>query len=331
MKENTKPSVQPKKQEEEKSSKVPWLFTLEVKDLINPITIRRVRLLQVGFLLGIISLVGYYVWENFLRTPTGYELVNEMVEAAGGMEAWNNVRTGQFTRTRTLYDDTGKQLSQKAETFYFQKTDKGPKLMVRSLDNEGNEAWVGEDAEGFWATKADLPADPRLTAGELGMMCDSKFCAPSCASSMAFYRFSMPFKLTDSGVRPDVGDGNVFAILDWNPLEFLAMQLEPLILNVSYKPTVGKDKWRFLVDPTDKLIHKVEYYNKSDFGEIRPEEIYWSDHKKVDGLNVSHKWTRYWGNGKVMEEYIFTDMNFKNNLTDDFFNRPAGLDWLSVK
>lgn len=330
MKQKVKPSVQPKTQEEKKSG-VPWLFTLEVKDLIQPITVRRVRLLQLGILLTTIALAGYFAWDNFFRAPTGTELVNEMVEAAGGMETWNKIQTGQFTRTRNLYDDTGKQLSQRAETFYFQKTDNGPRLMVQSIDSEGKEAWVGEDAEGFWATKADLPADPKTTSGDLGMMCDSKFCQPSCASSMAFYRFSMPFKLTDAGVQPNVGDGSVFAISDWNPLEFLQLQLEPLILDVSYAPEVGKDKWRFLVDPTDKLIHKVEYYNKSDFGEIRPEETYWSDHKLVDGLNVSHKWTRFWGNGKVMEEHIFSDMDFNNNLNDAFFNRPEGLDWLSVK
>lgn len=317
------------KQEEEKK-RVPWLFDLEVKDLISPIILRRVRIVQFGALLLVLGFASYYVWENFLRAPTGIELVNEMVEAAGGMQAWNNIKSGQFTRTRHFYDEAGTELIKKAETFYFQKNSDGVRLMVRSTDKDGKEAWVGEDDKGFWATKADLPADPKRTAKDLGMMCDSKFCLPTCASSMAFFRFSMPFKLKDNGVRPDVNNATVFAILDWNPLEYLNMLLEPLVLDVSYQPNVGRDKWRFLVEPDDKLIHKVEYYNKSDFGEIRPEEIYWSDHKTVSGITFSHKWTRYWGNGQEMEEYLFSDIDFETELTDDFFKRPEGLNWLSV-
>ena len=325
----TKPSVQPKTQEQKKS-RIPWLFDLEVKDLISPITIRRIRIVQIGLLIAALSFAGYYAWENFLRTPTGFELVNDMVEAAGGMEAWNNAQSGQFTRTRNLYDDTGKQLSQRSETFYFRKTNEGVKLMVKSEDENGNEVWIGEDDEGFWATKANQPADPKKTSGDLGMMCDSKFCQPTCASSMAFYRFSMPFKLTDNGVRPDVNNVSALAMLDWNPLENVNTAAEPLVLDVSYNPTVGKDKWRFIVDADSKLIHKIEYYNKSDFGTYRPEEIYWSDHKTINGLTISHKWTRYWGNGKVMDETIFSDVNFENKLNKDFFDRPAELDWLST-
>ena len=330
MKEKIKPSVQSKTQEEKKS-RIPWLFKLEVKDLVKPITIRRVRILQVGILLAVLSFGGYYVWENFLRAPSGTELVNEMVEAAGGMEAWNGLKSGQFTRTRKLYSEAGELLNEKPETFYFRNTKDGTKLMVKSVDKDGNTIKVGQDQDGYWATNADMPADPKKTSSDLGMMCDSKFCNPDCASQMAFYRFSMPFKLKDYGVRPDVNSVSAFARMDWNPLENIEMEVEPLVLDVSYQPNVGKDKWRFIVDPNSKLIHKVEYYNKSDFGTYRPEEIYWSDHKTVNGITFSHKWTRFWGNGKVMDEVIFSDVDFETELDEDFFNRPAELNWMSVK
>jgi len=327
MKEKIKPSVQTKPQEE-KSSKIPWLFGWEVKDLVQPITIRRVRLMQLGVIA--LALVGgaYLLWDNFLRAPSGTEMVAEMVEAAGGEEAWNNIGSGHFTRTKNLYSEAGDLLTNRSETFYFKKIDAGVQLMVQSKDKDGKDVWVGQDDDGFWATKADLPSDPKRTAKDLGMMCDSKFCQPTCASSMAFYRFSMPFKLKDYGVISHVGDGTKFAMLDWNPLEHL--KIEPLVLDVSYEPEVGKDKWRFFVQPEDKLIHKLEYYNKSDFGTIRPEEVYWSDHKTVSGITFSHKWTRYWANGQVMEETIYSDVDFENALAEDFFDRPEGLNWLSA-
>ena len=324
-----KHKTQQTQQTDQKVSKerIPWLFGLEIKDLTNPITIRRIRLLQVGLLVAVLAYAGHYVWENFLRAPTGYELVDEMVEAAGGIAAWNNIKSGQFTRTQNVYDKAGNHLSEQIETFYFRKTDEGLKLMVKAIDNEGNEVVISEDKEGFWATKESLPADPKRTSGDLGMMCDSKYCQPSCASSMAFFRFSMPFKLTDYGVRPDVNNATALGLLDWNPLENFDLDSDPLVLDVSYKPTVGRDKWRFLVNPETKLIHKMEYYNKSDFGTYRPEEIYLTDHKTVDGITFSHKWTRFWGNGQIMDEYTYSDVSFNNQVDEDFFTRPAGLDW----
>jgi len=99
------------------------------------------------------------------------------------------------------------------------------------------------------------------------------------------------------------------------------------VLDVSYIPSVGKDKWRFMVNPETKLIHKVEYYNKSDFGTFRPEEIYWTDHKTVDGITFSHKWVKFWSNGKVMNEYVYSDVSFNNQLDKVFFNRPEGMEW----
>ncbi len=315
----TKPEV--------KKDKIPWLFGLEIKDLTNPITIRRIRLVQVGLLVALLAYASYYLWENVVRAPTGVELVQEMVDAAGGMEAWNKIKSGQFTRTQNVYDKAGTQLSEQIETFYFRKTDDGLKLMVKATDKDGNEVIISEDKEGFWATKESLPADPKRTSGDLGMMCDSKYCQPSCASSMAFFRFSMPFKLTDYGVRPDVNNVSALGLLDWNPLENFDLDGDPLVLDVSYLPTVGRDKWRFMVNPETKLIHKMEYYNKSDFGTYRPEEIYWTDHKTVDGITFSHKWTKFGGNGQVMDEYIYSDVSFNNHIDEEFFTRPAGLDW----
>lgn len=329
MKEEIKPDIKKTGQAPD-TEKVPWLFTLEVKDLIKPITIRRVHLLYAAATLVLLIAAGAYLWDNYLRGPSGEELVAEMVDAAGGMAAWNAIQQGQFDRTQNLYSQNGELLTTKTETFYFKKTQEGVKLQVRSYDNEGKEVWIGKDQDGYWASRDREAVDPKLTARGMGMMCDSKWCEPLCASSMAFYRFSMPFKLTDQGVIPEVVGSSVFAILDFNPLEYLDI-IEPIILNITYAPEVGKDHWRFLVNPETKLIHKVEYYNKSDFGEIRPEEIYWTDHREEFGITFSHRWTRYWSNGEVMEEYVYSNVDFETAIADTFFKRPAGHVWLTSR
>jgi|GEM_PF-619274 len=307
--------------------KIPKLFGLEIKDLTNPITVKRIRIIQAGVFFAVLIYGAYYTWENFLRAPTGIELVSEMVDAAGGMDAWNNIKSGEFTRTQNMYDKAGNQLTEQIETYYFIKTEAGLKLKVKASDKDGNEVVVSEDGDGFWATKGDLPADPKRTSKDMGRMCDSQFCNPDCASKMAFFRFSMPFKLNDNGVRPDVNNATALGLLDWNPLENFDLEGDPLVLDVSYKPTVGKDKWRFLVNPETKLIHKMEYYNKSDFGTYRPEEIYWTDHKEVDGITFSHRWTKFWSNGQVMDEYVYSEVSFNNEVEEEFFERPEGLDW----
>ena len=255
MKEKIKPSVQKSQQSQEKA---PWLSSLAVKDLVSPITISRVRMVQLGIIFLLFTTAAYYAWDNFLRQPSGIELMNEMVEAAGGMDAWNNIREGKFTRTRYLYEQNGDQISEIAQTFYFRKENGNVQLKVKSQTKDGDIVQISKDDQGYWATRANMPADPRLTSGDLGMMCDSKFCNPDCAASMAFYRFSMPFKLTDPGVRPD--NGSVSDLVLFDPIkEFFGVELQPLVLDVGYKPTVGKDRWKFYVHPENKLIYKMEY------------------------------------------------------------------------
>ena len=88
---------------------------------------------------------------------------------------------------------------------------------------------------------------------------------------------------------------------------------------------MGKDRWVFYTDPKDKLIRKMEYHHHSDEGNDLPEEFHWSDYREVSGLMVSHKWTRYWSNGKVLEEYTYSNFDFKSTLPEQFYNRPKQL------
>ncbi len=304
--------------EQQKSGKIPWYANLEIKDLFHPITLRRVRLLQGAGVLVLLMAVGYLGWKYFYAPPSGQQLVQEMVAAAGGMEAWNNIQGGQFTRTHRRFNEGGGELQKSVETFYFKKTGEGLKMMVKSVTPDGKEVWVGEDKDGFWATEEGEAVDPKETAREQGMMCDSKWCEPLCASSMAFYRFSMPFKLMDDGVLPR-NAGNV-----------RLNGQEMTMLDVTYNPLVGRDRWVFYVDPKDKLIRKLEYHHTTDKGDTHPEEIYWSDHSTEFGLTFSHKWTRYQANGRVMEEFIYADTDFKTEIADSFFDRPKGHEWLSA-
>ena len=303
--------------------KTPWWFGLHIKDLIRPISIKRISLFYTVLLFGFLLSGFYYTWENYLREPTGEEFVDRIVEAAGGMDAWNLIKQGSFTRNHNIYDEGSELLKTSKETFYFKNSEQGFKLQVKSIGSDNSVVWLGKDNEGYWASRDNLMVDPEETAHEEGMMCDGKFCVPLCASTMAFFRFSMPFKLKDKGVIASLGYTEL-NLIDVNNLD--TTDKKPTLLDISYEPKIGKDHWRFYVDSKDKLIHKMEYYNKSDIGEIRPEEIYWTDHKTVDGITISHRWIRYWPNGKIMDEYLYSDINFKKEINDTFFDRSESND-----
>ena len=318
MDQDVKPYKSTKKKSLIDDDKTPWWFGLLIKDLIRPISVKRIYIFYIALLFSFLLSGFYYTWENYLREPSGKEFIDRIVKAAGGMDAWNLIKQGSFSRIHNLYDQKGQIIKTNKETFYFKDSEQGFKLQVKSIGSDNSVVWLGKDNKGYWASRDNLIVDPEETAHEEGMMCDGKFCVPLCASTMAFFRFSMPFKLKDKGVIASLGftELNLF---DVNNLKFT--DKKSTLLDISYEPKVGKDQWRFYVDSKDNLIHKMEYYNKSDIGEIRPEEIYWTDHKKVDGITISHRWIRYWPNGKIMDEYLFSNINFKKEIKDTFFNR----------
>jgi hypothetical protein len=295
---------------QDQKTRIPWKFNWEVKDLVDPIVLRRAQIFRTIMVVAVLILAGAFIWNQYLKASSGDTLVDEMVTAAGGMDAWYGVDQGKFTRTHHLYDDNGSVLKTVDETFYFRKTNRGVDLMVKSINERGDEIWVGRDDDGFWAFSNNEEVDPIAAAKDEGMMCDSKFCDPLCASTMAFYRFSMPFKLTDPGVQPkNVGAG----MLDGKKAD---------ILEISYDPEVGKDRWVFYADHDNRLIGKIEYHHQNDHGESRPEEMYWSDHRQHAGITFANKWVRYHTNGKILEEFLFSDVDFETPVSEHIFSRP---------
>ena len=292
---------------------LPLGFILDLKDTVSPIVIRRIQIVNAIIIVTVLTVGAYLAWDNLFRTPSGEDLVDQMIVAAGGMDTWESVKHGKFTRTHRLFNDQGDQLSEQKQTFYFDKTNDNVKLMIDAQRQGQPMLTLGKDTDGFWAIENELFVDPVAKAEEEGMMCDSKWCTPDCTMNMAFFRFSMPFKLTDNGVlAKNIGK---------KPLGSKGAH----VVDITYEPEVGKDRWVFYANLQNKLIEKMEYHHHNDEGNDLPEEFYWSDHREVGGLMISHKWTRYWSNGKVLEEYTFANFDFESELPDHFDERPSEL------
>jgi hypothetical protein len=305
--------IQEDKKIHRKEGRYPLTFLLEMKDIVAPIIIKRIQIVKAVTLVLLISASAFAVWYYFLKAPAGNKLVDQMVAAAGGMDTWNKINRGTFKRTHHLYSEAGDLLSERMETFYFEKNNGRVEFMVDANRPGNSMVTIGKDKEGFWAVENNRFVDARQKARELGMMCESEWCQPNCDMTMAFYRFSMPFKLKDDGV------------IAKNAGESIIDSKKSFVLDITYRPDVGKDRWIFHVDQKEKVIRKMEYHHHTDQGKDLPEEFYWTDHKEIGGLVISRKWTRYRSNGKVLEEYIFSDFDFKSELPLSFHKRRRNM------
>lgn len=297
---------------DDENVKLPWKDELEVKDLIKPITVRRVRMVQtIGGTLLLLTVIGF-AWWFFAKPVSGESMVKDMIAAAGGMEQWKNIQDGNFVRTHRRYDENGKVIKQSEETFFFKNNPDGHQLMIKSKTNVGDNVTLSKDKEGYWAIFNDKPIDPVKVSKDLEFMCDGEHCSPVCASEMALYRMSFPFKLADNGVIPRNAG---MATLNGEKV---------MLLDVTFDPKVGKDRWIFSVDPTSKLIRKIEHF-PSIKENVQPEEIFLSDFKKAGNIMLSHSNKYYRSNGKILEEYLISDVKFNSSLSADIFNRPPQL------
>lgn len=295
--------------------RLPWKSELEVKDLIKPITIRRIKIFQTTGIFLLVIAAGFFVWWMFVKPPSGESIVKDMVVAAGGMDQWKSIQDGNFVRTHRLYDENGKIIKQSEETFFFKNNQDGHQLLIKSKTNEGDRVIVGHDKGGYWASLNDNEVNPVKIAKELEFMCDDDHCSPLCASEMALYRMSFPFKLTDYGVNPRYAG---MGVLNGENV---------MLLDVTFDPKVGHDRWVFSVDPATKLIRKIEHY-PSVKENVQPEEIYLSDFKKDGNIVLSHSNKYYRSNGKILEEYLISNVKFNSAITADFFKRPQQLSML---
>ncbi len=124
----------------EEKVKLPWEAELEVKDLIKPIQLRRIRLVQTAAAILLLIGIGVFGWWYFFTPPSGERFVKEMITAAGGMEEWKNIEDGNFVRTHRVYDDYGKVIKESEETFFFMNNRDGHQLLIKSKTLKGDAA-----------------------------------------------------------------------------------------------------------------------------------------------------------------------------------------------
>ena len=292
--------------------KLQWEADLAVKDLVQPITLRRIRLFQAAGAMLLLLAGGLAGWWLFLRPDSGEKMVQDMIAAAGGLDAWKNIRDGQFVRTHRLYDENGTVVKQASQTFYFHNTSDGHQVLIKTRTPAGGQVLIGRDAGKCWASLDEKAVEPKKIAEDMELMCDDEGCSPLCAVEMALYRMSFPFKLADDGVIPRNGGT---AVLNGEKVQ---------LLDVTFDPKVGRDRWVFFTDPSTKLIRKIEHY-PSVKDNVQPEEIFMSEFKQEGGIVLSHSNKYYRSNGKLLEEYQVSDVKFNTPVSPAVFSKPTAV------
>ncbi|MFQ5651927.1 MAG: hypothetical protein ACE5IY_18485 [bacterium] len=296
------------KPESNKEIKVPNQIKADIKDMIDPIVVRRRTMAKVGVLAAALLVAGFLSWQLFFAPPSGEELLAQVVAAAGGMENWNSIEQGTYTRVRTVFDENGQPIEELPAVYSFRKGS-DYRLLIETTNEQGP-IEIGFDGRDYWAVQNGEPVDPVQLARKQGYMCDSDQCTPLCSAEMSFYRFSIPFKMTDPGVIPKVIGA---AVLNGSPVS---------LLEITFEPEIGRDRWVLFVDDETKLIHKIEHYARVS-SDVPPEEIYWSDHTTEFGITFSHRNTYYRSNGKKLEEFRITDVDFNSPIPDEKFQKPG--------
>ena len=194
------------KPESKKDVKIPKQMNAHIRDMIDPIIVRRVTLAKVGVAVLAVLVVGAISWQLLFAPPTGEGLLAEVIEAAGGMQNWNKIEQGTYTRTKTIFDENGQPLEELPSIYSFMKGSEY-RLLIQTT-NELGPIEIGFDGNDYWAMQNGETVDPKQLARKQGYMCKSEKCTPLCSAEMSFYRFSIPFKMTDPGVIPKYVGGS---------------------------------------------------------------------------------------------------------------------------
>ncbi|MEO5783140.1 MAG: hypothetical protein ABIQ07_07710, partial [Ginsengibacter sp.] len=51
--------------------RLPWKTELEIKDLVQPITVRRIKIVRIMGIFILLLAVGFFAWWLFVKPPSG--------------------------------------------------------------------------------------------------------------------------------------------------------------------------------------------------------------------------------------------------------------------
>jgi uncharacterized protein DUF6503 len=228
-------------------------------------------------------------------------LLDKVITAHGGMQAWQSLHDLTFTLTLIALSPQGEEAAASKSLYYLKQQGKA---RVESITGKGVKV-EGFDGEKPWVTVNGKPE-----AGEEALR------LAQFQSVNWWYWIGVPFKLKDPGV-----------ILTYKGTA--AFRGQPVeILEVTFQPGVGSTNDRFVysIDPKTGRIVFVEFQLQPGVwpGVGGQERSEWLDYKQV-GPFTMHTRRVYYGDAKLNHRtrvILFGDFQVNSGLDDSLFRPP---------
>jgi hypothetical protein len=230
-------------------------------------------------------------------------LLDNVIAAHGGMQAWEGLRDMTFTLTRVALTPQG-DVAGAGVSLYFMKRD--GKARVESVTGKGLLV-QGFDGQRPWVTLAGKP--------ETGQ--EARKRAHFQAVNW-WYWMGIPFKLKDPGVILRAKGAATFRGKSVQALE------------VTFQPGVGatNDRYTYYIDPESHHILFVEFQLQPGVwpgvGGPAPSRSAWLDYKQ-EGPFRMHTKRIFYGNPELTDKratILFRDFQFNTGLSDQLFGAP---------
>lgn len=210
------------------------------------------------------------------------QLLNEVIEAHGGLEKWNSYAELSYT-----IENGGSESNQTID------------LRNRRTYHKADNYEMGFDGENAWI-KGDTAVTNKMT--------------PAFVHNIDFYFFGMPFVIADPGVNLSIGEqmktqGKTYDVLEVSYGEGVGIAPKD-IYKLLIDPETKRMEW---------LLYTVTFFDESS---DRLSAKQYTDWKEVQGILVPTKMDNYKiENGEIVGEpshpRTFSNIKFSEKLTDE--------------
>ena len=249
------------------------------------------------------------------------DLLEKAAEAHGGRDNWRERGLLAVHETQTRYEDGGTRV---VELDHFMET-QGRAYRLERVSDGGRQVF-GWDGHDFWATANGEAGDEELLGEARRTLSD------------AFFRFSLPFILTDAGLEPEYAGSDT---VDGMATEVVKITY-PGAPAASYFESTGHDGdeghgehgaaesghggghhgnqvYYYHFDSGYRLV-KVHF---SHHGDGTFESLYPGDYREIDGILLEQTRRLLRPDGQKLYDSEFSGMGFRREPGGELFSRPA--------
>ncbi len=233
----------------------------------------------------------------------GQALLDKVIAAHGGMQAWQSLEDLTFTLTLIGFGPQGEEAAASKSLYYLKRPGKA---RVESITGKGVQV-EGFDGEKPWVTVNGKP--------EAG---DEALRGADFQAVNWWYWMGVPFKLKDPGV----------ILTHKGPVSFRGKPVE--ILEATFQPGVGRtsDHFAYSIDPQTGRIVFVEFQLQPGVwpgvGGPEPFRSAWLDYKQVGPFSM-HTRRVFYRDAKLKNRafvLLFGDFQVNTGLDDRLFKGP---------